>query len=78
MTRDELLAGGPGHDGYAYCGDVYCVDCGQEIILGLPDQIPYAQATDSNHVPQPIFFGESDVAEHCANCGEYLYGGDED
>jgi len=30
----------------------------------------------SEFLPQPIFFGESDVAEHCAKCGEYLYGGE--
>jgi hypothetical protein len=78
MTRDELLARGPGHDGYAYCADVYCVDCGQDIIAGLPDEIDDVDAYDSERVPQPIFFGEHDIAQHCANCGEYLYGGDED
>lgn len=80
MTLDELLMGGPGHDGYAYNADVYCVRCGQELIRRL-----YAEsgppvgdeANDSESWPQPIFFGESpDFAQHCGECGEHLYGPD--
>lgn len=29
---------------------------------------------DSDTVPQPIFFGESDCPQHCGDCDEYLYG----
>jgi len=30
--------------------------------------------SDSNEVPQPIFFGEADTEQHCTTCEEYLYG----
>ena len=75
MTKpklSELLLGGPGHDGYAYNADVWCVDCGQDIIRDIYDDATEFEDTDS--FPQPIFFGESDCAQHCAECGEYLYG----
>jgi hypothetical protein len=78
MTRDELLLGGPGLDGYTYCADVYCIGCGQDIIAKLPDEVDDLDADDSDHVPQPIFFGEHEIAQYCAACGEYLYGGDLD
>jgi hypothetical protein len=35
-------------------------------------------ARDSEVMPQPIFFGESDHAQYCADCSEYLYGKDGD
>ena len=74
MTKKDMLLGGPGLDGYAFNADVYCVDCSKEIINELPD-IEYDDLDfeDSEKVPQPIFFGESDCAQHCGNCGEYLY-----
>lgn len=77
---EDLLLGGPGHDGYAYNADVYCVDCGQDIITELFNEGKYADGDsgDSNDHPQPIFFGESDYMQHCASCNEYLYGEDED
>jgi hypothetical protein len=75
MKRDKLLLGGPGLNGYTYAGDVYCIDCGQDIIWKLPDEL---DARDRYKVPLPIFFGESNVREHCATCGKYLYGGDSD
>lgn len=81
MTLDELLLGGPGHDGYAYNADVYCVDCGQAIITDLFNDGAYesGDSGDSNDFPQPIFFGESpDCQQHCAECGEYMYGEDSD
>jgi len=85
MTKREFIfeatKGGPGLDGYAYAADVYCVDCGRKIIREIaPKLAPGIEDTDdaafsdSDQVPQPIFFGESDSEEHCADCGEYLYG----
>ena len=76
----DFLLGGPGHDGYAYQADVYCVDCGQDIIETLyADDYELLLEEDSNSAPQPIFFGESpDYAQHCAECGEYLYGEESD
>jgi hypothetical protein len=81
MTPRELIRlstlGGPGLDGYAYCADVYCTDCGESIINDLAtsqdhwDDIPL----DTDTFPQPIFFGESpDYPQHCSDCGQYLYG----
>jgi hypothetical protein len=79
MTKGEMLMGGPGLDGYAYQADTYCVDCGREIIRNLDlSTIPEYLHVDTDHVPQPIFFGESDYATHCAECGEYLYGPQEE
>jgi hypothetical protein len=75
MSKREMLLGGPGLDGYAFCADVYCVDCGQDLIRKLPrEDYDELDANDSDTVPCPVFFGESDTAQHCANCGEYLYG----
>ncbi len=82
-TRQALL-GGPGHDGYAYNADVYCVDCGRSIIRKLASEDDLADPTedpsfrDSERQPQPIFFGESDSDQHCADCGAYLYGPEPD
>lgn len=80
-TLRNLTMGGPGHDGYAYNADVYCVRCGRDIVnwlwaKGFCDRSPPSedQAQDSERWPQPIFFGESDHAQHCGECGEYLYG----
>lgn len=83
MTCEEFIReatkGGPGLDGYAYQADVYCVDCGQQIVREIA---PYVAADmpdtdnpafrDSERVPQPIFFGETDRPEYCAQCGEML------
>lgn len=81
LTLRDALLGGPGLDGYAYCADIYCVSCGQDITRKVfdayPDGIRYPYTEDSETVPQPIFFGESDYAAYCAACGEYLYGGGE-
>jgi hypothetical protein len=80
--RDALL-GGPGLDGYAFNADTYCVPCGQAIAREVFDkyaggQVDWLTFTDSEQIPQPIFFAESDSAQHCGECGEYLYGGSED
>lgn len=77
LTRQEALLGGPGLDGYAYCADVYCVPCGREIIQKVPQAVfSDSRALDSDHLPQPIFFGDADHEQHCAECGYYLYGGE--
>lgn len=74
----DLLLGGPGHDGYAYCADVYCVECGQAIVreLHAAGKLPATteECDDTDVCPCPIFFGESDCEQHCCNCGEFLYG----
>lgn len=67
ITLRDALLGGPGLDGYAYNADVYCVDCGADLTrLAFKD--------DKAELPAPIFFGESDTPQHCAKCGEFLYG----
>lgn len=72
---EDFLLGGPGHDGYAYQCELYCVDCGQDIIRDLYDEdYEKLESEDTDDSPQPIFFGESDISEYCASCGEYLYG----
>ena len=76
INRDDLLLGGPGLDGYAYKAAIYCVDCGRGIIENLDlSELNEATVIDSSDCPQPVFFGESDTAEHCDACGEYCYGG---
>jgi len=77
MTKHEMLLGGPGLDGYAYQADVYCIPCGRSIINDGPDVVEGMDAYNTEVTPQPIFFGESDIAEHCAHCGEYMYGSEE-
>lgn len=76
MTLAEALLGGPGLDGYVYNATVYCVDCGKDIIKQVFADVPPTdfESGDSDVLPQPVFFGESDTAQHCDDCGEYLYG----
>ena len=78
----DALSGGPGLDGYAYQADVHCVSCARAIIAEIVASYPACSITDtseipcsSDEIPQPIFFGEHEIAQHCAECGEYLYGG---
>jgi hypothetical protein len=89
MLRDEFIRaatlGGPGLDGYAYCGDVLCVTCGRDTIEDIAAEVaPRLCGTDdpgfsdSELIPQPIFFGESDCAQYCAECCAYLYGDDDE
>lgn len=78
----DALMGGPGLDGYAFRADVYCVDCGRKAIREVFAELPNGEIDDllfqdSETVPQPIFFGEADCAQHCGDCGEYLYGTEE-
>lgn len=90
LTLREALLGGPGLDGYAFNAEILCVDCGQDAIRAVfnalaakqnigaetvsIDEEPFDQDTDT--LPQPVFFGESDSAEHCGKCGCYCYGND--
>jgi ribosomal protein S27E len=79
-TLKDALMGGPGLDGYAYQADVYCAACGEKVARKIFDACPamdWGRFCDSEQVPQPIFFGEADSEQHCADCGEYLYGTDE-
>lgn len=82
LTLWDALLGGPGLDGYAYRADVYCAPCGQaitrEVFERFPEGVPDPLAQDSDELPQPVFFGESDTEQHCGDCGEYLYGGEEE
>ena len=83
LTLRDALLGGPGLDGYMFNADVYCVPCGRAITREVfrekyPNGIEWPLAQDSNTVPQPIFFGESDSPEHCGECGAYLYGPEEE
>ena len=78
MKKRDMLLGGPGLDGYAYRADVYCIPCGQAIVQAGPEEIPAPMDRDSDTTPQPIFFGEADSAQHCGECGEYLYGPEEE
>lgn len=80
---EQATMGGPGLDGYAYNAELLCIECGRKAIEeAAPAMAAIIASTDdpefrdSEHFPQPVFFGESDVAEHCAVCGEYLYGGE--
>ena len=72
----DLSKGGPGLSGYAYKADMYCVECGRELLRNLlRTKIPNVLDLDDSEVlPCPVFFGESDYPQHCANCGKYLYG----
>jgi ribosomal protein S27E len=74
-TRTDVFKGGPGLDGYAYLAAVYCVDCARRLVFDTPNwRWNESDFSDSDIVPQPIFFGESDTAQHCEVCGEFLYG----
>ena len=88
MKRNEVLKecfqDGPGLDGYAYQAAVYCSDCARKIVEKIPqhvldqitDSLNDPLFKDSETIPQPIFFGESEEKQHCDSCEEYLYGGD--
>jgi hypothetical protein len=79
LSLADALLGGPGLDGYAYHATVYCVDCGRDIIRAVfarrgNASLPYPDAQTTDVLPQPVCFGEADTAQHCDDCGEYLYG----
>ena len=55
---------------YIYNADVYCSDCGEQIIKTLN---PSQDTGDSDDYPQgPTDQGESDCPEHCGSCGVFL------
>jgi ribosomal protein S27E len=64
---------GPGHDGFAWQADTYCVECGEHIVKSLTC-LNVIDSGDSGQFPQPIFFGESDSEVYCADCGDFMYG----
>ena len=82
----EATLGGPGLRAYAYRADVYCPDCARAIIEALAPELAGELDdgtedplfSDSDTLPQPCFFPEADTAQHCADCGEYLYGPEPD
>lgn len=77
----DALMGGPGHDGYAYQAAIYCVPCGRDIARKVFEGAPIVDDmtfNDSEAVPQPVFFGEADSAQHCDSCGKYCYGPQDD
>lgn len=74
LTLHDALLGGPGLEGYAYNGSLYCVDCGRALIEQTFATVGDARVF-ADLLPSPVFFGESDTREHCDDCGEYLYGG---
>jgi hypothetical protein len=79
MTKDDMKLGGPGLDGYIYNADVLCTACAHAVIDALPrERYTDLEAGDSEVVPVPVFFGESDFPQHCGECGMYLYGEAED
>lgn len=84
MTKQDFIhqatLGGPGLDGYSYRADVWCIDCGETIIKEIADKVaPKIEDTsdplfsDSETLPQPIFFGEADDKQYCSSCGQFLY-----
>ena len=74
-TRADIFKGGPGLCGYAYQADIYCEDCARSLTFDEPNwRWDWIEFCDSERVLQPVFFGESDYAVHCATCSEYLYG----
>lgn len=75
-TKKDLLLGGPRLDSYAYRAAVYCIACGEDIIRMNPaDTFDALTVGDSESIPVPIFFGESEHAQHCDKCGVQCYGG---
>ena len=73
-TREDVFAGGPGLRGYAYQTEILCENCARSL---FKDEGPFTEAEfkDSEKVPQPIFFEDHDLAQHCTVCTKYLYGG---
>ena len=69
-------------DFYVYAADIYCADCGDEIITALraerPDVAARADAgeeLDSAEWPAGPYHesaGETDIPAHCGRCGAYL------
>ena len=71
--REDVFRGGPGLRAYVYRAEIYCPACAQALDFGAGpwDWIDF---TDSDTVPQPAFFPESDSPQYCAACERFLYG----
>ena len=87
MRRSEIIRetmlGGPGLDSYAFQAALYCRGCARDIVRKVAGKLKLTSTDDclfqdSETLPQPGFFSESDSEEFCDSCGEYLYGGDAD
>jgi hypothetical protein len=90
MTRTELLQSlataehSPGFRAYAFHAAIWCADCIRTMAENGELDATLAKLTgepeymylDTETLPQPAFFPESNCAEHCDGCGEYLYGED--
>ena len=85
MQKEELIAeclkGGPGLNGYIFNGDTYCEDCAAKLLEAMAERTAWQIEdtedplfSDSETIPQPIFFGESDSPQYCCKCNDYLYG----
>jgi hypothetical protein len=58
---------------YIFQADIYCSDCARNIREMLP--LDARASDDSDSYPQGPYAnggGESDVPEHCAECGTFL------
>lgn len=75
----EFTLGGP-----VYQCEIYCPGCGEayvrDVVLAELEDPAGARTVedfldlDTDDFPQPVFFGEADGPQYCADCGEYLYG----
>lgn len=65
-------------DVYIYSADIYCQECGEEIIRaldGTTGKPPLESREDSNIWPQgpyPDGGGEADCPQHCGGCNGFL------
>lgn len=79
---NEATKGGPGLSGYVYCSLAYCIECGKDVIARLCCEGLEIDSTDdsafsnSEVIPQPLFFSEYDAPQRCINCNEHLEEGD--
>jgi len=74
-TRADVFKGGPGLCAYAFRAALYCPACARGLDFG-PGPFDWLTFCDSESVPSPVFFGESDAAEFCDTCSGFLYGAD--
>jgi hypothetical protein len=81
MEKQEFIKqatmGGPGLCAYAYHTAYLCIECGQKITKIVAKAISDSEFpieetdlrfSDSDHLPQPVFFGESYQQEYCDIC----------
>jgi hypothetical protein len=61
-------------DAYIYCADIYCADCGREMVDECRER-SIADTGDSDQFPQgpyPDGGGEADCPQHCGSCHAFL------